>query len=213
VYLAALGAIHVSLRRAMALSARRARFASAVTHGLRTPLTTLCMYAEMLSAGLVREDQREDYYRTLEREVNRLASLVVNVLEHAGLERGRAVALEPLDLADWLATLGRPCESPANGALRVRDEPRGLERILVNLIDNAGKYGAPPVRIVLSKAANRSELRVSDGGPDVADPRRIFDAYERGQTPSPLATAAVARAAWGWASPSRGTWRGPWAAT
>lgn len=186
-YLIALGAIHVSLRRALALSERRARFASAVTHELRTPLTTLCMYAEMLSAGLVREDQREDYYRTLEREASRLAALVDNVLDHAGLESGREAHLERFDLVPWLADLASSSaasdvrfELPEATQLFVRADSRGLERILTNLIDNARKYGAAPIRVTASVERDLAQLRISDAGGGIADPQRVFEAFERG---------------------------------
>jgi len=186
VVLAALFAIHHSLVRAAALSERRARFASAVTHELRTPLTTLCMYAEMLSAGLVQDDQRADYYKTLKREADRLAALVDNVLDHAGLESGRTAKLQPLELATWLAGLashfeqaGAHLETEPDGALDVLADASGLERILTNLVDNAKKYGSQPITLRLSRAADRAELRVVDAGAGIAHPKRIFQAFTR----------------------------------
>ena len=81
----------VMLRSVMVLSERRAAFVSAVTHELRSPLTTFRMYAEMLAEGMVRdEQQRRTYLETLRVEADRLSHLVDNVLQYARLERGRA---------------------------------------------------------------------------------------------------------------------------
>lgn len=184
VVFAALFAIHHSLVRAAALSERRARFASAVTHELRTPLTTLAMYSEMLAAGLVPDEKREDYYRTLKAEADRLAALVDNVLDHAGLESGRSVQLEDLEVTAMLQGL-TPRVEGCDAPLFVRAERAGLERILTNLVDNAKKYGAEPITISLTRDKGRCELRVTDAGPGIKDPAHIFDAFARGAGPGP----------------------------
>jgi signal transduction histidine kinase len=192
VFLAALAAIHFSLRRAAALSERRARFASAVTHELRTPLTTLCMYAEMLRGGLVPEDQLDDYYATLEREAGRLAALVDNVLDHAGLESGRAAALEPLELAAWLAdqvsrlTIEELELAPLpSEPLWITADAFGLERILTNLVQNAARHGRPPIHVELGRRGTRAELRVRDAGDGIPHSEAIFEPFSRGTGPTP----------------------------
>lgn len=190
VYLLALAAIDLSLRRALALSERRARFASAVTHELRTPLTTLCMYTEMLRAGLVPEAERERYYATLEQEADRLAALVDNVLDHAGLESGRKTAVERVELGPWLAAwCARDAErapetpvlcAPVPKDAAVRAEPAGLERILTNLASNARRYGAPPLELEVVAGPQAIALVFRDGGPGIADPEAVFEPYVRG---------------------------------
>lgn len=192
VFLCALWATHVALQRAVSLSRRRAQFASAVTHELRTPLTTLCMYAEMLAAGLVPKDQQADYYRTLKREADRLAGLIENVLDHARLESGRHVDLEELDFADWVsaqtARLSKQdvhVKQTSSGPILVHADPRGLERILSNLIDNAFKYGAAPVQLVVSKTATHAQFRLSDGGQGIAQPKGIFEPFFQGRQSLP----------------------------
>lgn len=193
VFLCALGAIDLALRRALALSERRARFASAVTHELRTPLTTLCMYTEMLDAGLVPEGERATYVATLRTEAERLAALVDNVLDHAGLESGRASERVELDLGPWLdawlardasaqrAGEGAPIERRGlEGALPVRVDVAGLERILMNLASNARRYGAPPFHIEVGADARHVWLDFIDAGAGIAAPERVFDAFVRG---------------------------------
>ncbi len=88
--LLASAAVAVVLRGVLVLSERRASFVSAVTHELRSPLTTFRMYAEMLAEGMVRDEQQRDrYLLTLRQEADRLSHLVDNVLQYARLERGR----------------------------------------------------------------------------------------------------------------------------
>src|SRR5437763_978748 len=66
-------------------------FVSAVTHELRTPLTTLRLYLDMLTGGLVNEEQqRREYLETLHGEAERLNRLVGNVLDFSRLENQRA---------------------------------------------------------------------------------------------------------------------------
>lgn len=205
VFLCALGAIDFALRRALALSERRARFASAVTHELRTPLTTLCMYAEMLEAGLVPAEEHASYYWTLKQEADRLAALVDNVLDHAGLESGRSTTAERLEaielgswLADWVArdTRAEPAwpitlsDLPAD--LSVRAEPQGLERILTNLVSNARRYGGEPIELAVTAAPDAVHIEVRDGGPGVADPAAIFEAFVRGAESGRTADAGAA---------------------
>ncbi len=72
------------------LSERRIRFVSAVTHELRTPMTTLRLYLDMLTGGLIRDEkQKEEYLHTLNAETDRLNRLIGNVLDFSRLENQR----------------------------------------------------------------------------------------------------------------------------
>src|SRR5262249_10469591 len=85
-------AVALVLAWALTLSERRGTFVSAVTHELRTPLTTFRLYTEMLSQGMVGDPSvRASYLQTLQKEADRLAHLVENVLSFARLERGRSI--------------------------------------------------------------------------------------------------------------------------
>lgn len=69
------------------LSERRARFVSSVTHELKTPLTNIRMYVEMLAQGIARDTAREqDYLRVIASESAPLSRLITNVLELSRLE-------------------------------------------------------------------------------------------------------------------------------
>lgn len=188
--LAALGAL---LFGALALSERRATFVSAVTHELRTPITTLRMYAEMLAAGMVvGEEKQRDYLETMRAEADRLGHLVENVLAYARIEHGRGtsgtagVAKETSSLMERLQCVlprlvarcqasGKRLEvtvADAAASVPIAVDPIGFEQILFNLVDNACKYGADDriraVQLSAKQAGNRVEILVRDHGPGLS---------------------------------------------
>lgn len=172
---------------AVRLSERRGDFVSAVTHELRTPLTTFRMYAEMLAEGMVPDEAKHTHYlHTLRGEADRLSHLVENVLAYARLERHRsprqAEAVRVGDffdrvavrLSDRVARAGRELvASDGDGVadVAVRADVSVVEQILLNLVDNACKYGTSPSDPRIHLDARRTdgtvELRVRDHGPGV----------------------------------------------
>ncbi|HEX8705540.1 MAG TPA: HAMP domain-containing sensor histidine kinase [Myxococcaceae bacterium] len=197
----ALVAVGVLLFGALSLSERRAAFVSAVTHELRTPLTTFRMYAEMLAEGMVTDEaQRRGYYETLQKESNRLAHLVENVLAYARLERKRTPrSAEPVELGSFLRdSLRRSEERAAEAgmslvleldealeAARVLVEPSAAEQVLFNLVDNACKYarGAedPRIHVRAARRGSRIAVLVSDHGPGVSrvDAKNLFEPFSK----------------------------------
>lgn len=209
----ALAAVGLVLRATVRLSERRARFVGAVTHELRTPLTTFRLYAQMLAGGMVTDEQaRAEYLSTLERESIRLGEIVENVLEYARLTRrrpgsGRPPGERPVTAPELLArvrpVLSRRAEQSGMDLIvsvapgldapgrTVTCDPRSVERILMNLVENACKYAAPSdpdadadTRIHLDLAASdrHLEILVADHGRGV--PRRqrerVFGEFQRG---------------------------------
>ncbi len=174
------------------LGRRREDFVSAVTHELRTPITTLSMYAEMLEEGMiVDETKRRGYLATLRREAERLGRLVENVLAFSRLERGRAsrrtetVTVKELMQAMWQRLAQRATQIGLELTLQLPDElasrritldPSAAEQILFNLVDNAAKYAvtATDRRILIDTTANNGSLNISvrDFGPGIA-PQQI----------------------------------------
>jgi signal transduction histidine kinase len=184
------------------LSERRIRFVSAVTHELRSPLTTLRLYIDMLLGGLVRDEkQREEYLQTLNAEADRLNRLVSNVLDFSRLEKQNphmTRAQLPVSelLAQVQATWQGRChdagkelvvESSIDLATPICTDPALLQQILGNLLDNACKYsrGADDARVWLSVRPEKGGVvfEVEDRGPGVpaAERRSIFRAFRRGR--------------------------------
>jgi signal transduction histidine kinase len=180
---------------------RRSNFVAAVTHELKTPLTAIRMYAEMLRDGLVPgEAKKSEYYHTLTDESERLSRLIDNVLEFARLERGRrelslrAGALGPVleeavaKLASHAAREGFALELAVEPDLPpVRFDRDALLQVLFNLVDNAMKYargtGVRRVLLEARRAGAGVELAVRDFGPGVAPAHlgRIFEPFYRGE--------------------------------
>jgi signal transduction histidine kinase len=206
VTLLGLAVLGFTLSRALGYGERRARFASAVTHELRTPLTTFRMYSEMLAEGVVREPaaQRE-YLTTLQRESDRLARVVENVLTWSRLEEGRFASrrerhdvqglvarVAPLlqrRLADAGMTLHVQVDAGAQDSVLTTDED-AVGQILFNLADNAAKYarGAADgtVDLLVRGTADRVTFALCDRGPGVPHPHRerIFAPFDRGAVPT-----------------------------
>jgi signal transduction histidine kinase len=185
---------------------RRSQFVSAVTHELRTPLTTLRLYLDMLSSGMVRDDnQRAEYLRTLAAESDRLAGLVDHVLAYSQVEDGQpAIHVRPVLVGDLLREVRSAAEprcAVAGKTLVVEDgTPPGtrlasdaelLGQVLCNLIDNACKHtaGAADSRVWLRsrQGSDAAVFEVEDRGPGIAAPQResIFRPFYRATTVEP----------------------------
>ncbi len=176
---------------------RKTSFVSNVSHELKTPLTTIRMYAELLGEGtLISPEKRGRYLEVITSESQRLTRLVNNVLDFSRLEQGRktyapeSVELGPAlhDLLD--AQLVRVEAAGMRLVRRIADEPLrvqidrdALEQALLNLIDNALKYGEAGKLLEVELAVEGSLccLRIMDRGPGVpaAHRRRIFDKFHR----------------------------------
>lgn len=196
--LLAVGAQVVSTVR---FAERRANFVAAVSHELKTPLTAIRMYAEMLRDDLVPSDEkRREYYAIIGSESERLTRLIQNVLELAKLERGRrVVALEVGDPSEVLGEVARtlgPHAAERGFALELqidgplpaaRYDRDALTQVLVNLVDNAIKFSAEAAdrRVVLQAGADGDGLflRVRDHGPGVPPRqlRHVFEPFWRGE--------------------------------
>lgn len=166
-----------------------ARFAGDVSHELRSPLTT------MLNAGAVLDRRRDELPDTarraldlLLREMARFHHTVEDLLEISrGLQEPQADDLEPVDLGAVVANLpeyltaGAEIDVPAPAPLVLADRRR-LDRVLVNLCDNARHHGGGLVRLSVQRAGGRVRIEVDDDGPGVpVEAReRVFERFARG---------------------------------
>ncbi len=180
----------------VSLSERRAAFVSAVTHEMRTPLTTFRMYTEMLTRDMIPDEaKRRRYLDTLRAEADRLSHLVGNVLAYARLERNRSGSrAETVTLRDLIDRLKERLTERAERAgmdlvvqaaesgltTRVRADTSAVEQILFNLVDNACKYAASAsdrrIHLEVDRTGKQVTLGVRDHGPGIsrADARRLF---------------------------------------
>jgi two-component system sensor histidine kinase KdpD len=167
----------------------------AVSHDLRSPLTAIRAAGEGLqSASLeLNESDRADLLETIGLETARLDRLVVNLLDLSRLEAGAARpqpelwtidevvgrALDALGADAGRVTAALPPEAPL-----VRIDASQIERVLVNVIENALKLSSPadPVEVGVTSADGEVIVRVTDRGPGLApeDLDRIIEPFEHG---------------------------------
>ncbi len=190
--------IYQSVRAVVALSERRSQFVSSVTHELKTPLTNIRMYVEMLEQGIAATPEREqEYLGIIGSESGRLSRLINNVLELSKLEKKqRRVQMTPGRLEEVIAEVKavmapKLTQEGFELVVQVEQVPQfnydreAMIQILINLIENSIKFGrnAPQRRITLSALAQDGTVRVivSDTGPGI--PRhalnKVFDDFYR----------------------------------
>jgi len=176
-----------TISRLEAAQAQNRRFVSDVSHELRTPLTALVAEASILREHL--DALPPDARRTgelLVADVARLRTLVDELMELSRFDAAaERVALEPVDLGSLVRRIAATRAPDADVAvpdapLVVRTEPRRLERIVSNLVDNAAEHApGSPVQVRVRSRAPWAYVEVLDRGPGVPAERldRIFDRF------------------------------------
>ena len=200
VVLIGLFAIYQSARTIVDLSERRSQFVSSVTHELKTPLTNIRMYIEMLEQGIARDQEREqEYFRILDSEGARLSRLINNVLELSKLEKQqRHIDLQPGTLEDVMEEVqsvmgeklrqeGFVLKCDSENIRPFNYDREVMIQVLINLIENSMKFGKKAARreIIVSTRIHEDEdrvkIRVSDTGPGIARHalKKVFNDFYR----------------------------------
>jgi len=171
---------------------RDARFASDVSHELRSPLMTLSASIEVLKK---RQDEMPERARAaldlLVADVARFERLVNDLLEISRFDAGAAhLELEEVNLAELVihavgssSAVGVPVQYDESLAdLIIPVDKRRLERVIANLLDNARKYADGATAITLRRAGDKVQIVVEDRGPGISPEQRetIFDRFARG---------------------------------
>ncbi|MBN2163692.1 MAG: hypothetical protein JXR25_07465 [Pontiellaceae bacterium] len=176
---------------------QKTTFVSNVSHELKTPLTTIRMYAELLGEGRVSDiEKRGRYLKTIASESERLSRLVNNVLDFSRLEQNRKqYRISHFDLCEVVS------ETVASQRIRigeagmelsvvlpnvtamVKSDRDAVQQVLLNLIDNAVKYAAAGGRLTieLAEASGGFRIAVADAGPGIAKEhrRKIYERFYR----------------------------------
>jgi two-component system, OmpR family, phosphate regulon sensor histidine kinase PhoR len=192
------GAILVfhDLTKIRQLENTRREFVANVSHELRTPLSLIKGYVETLLDGAKDDPElATKFLRTIERHSNRLGNLIEDLLTISRLESGqitlqlRTVPLRSFaedllgDLQARAGERGVRIENEIPAELEARVDPDRLEQVLVNLLDNAIKYGKRDGRVFVQgrAAGEQVELCVADDGPGIPGEarERIFERFYR----------------------------------
>lgn len=189
--------VATDLRRQLALAQKKTDFVSNVSHELKTPLTSIRMFSELLAGDRVTEPaKRRSYLQIIAGESERLARLVNNVLDFARMEKKRRtydmhdIDLQPVLERTWQAEQARLEESGfavktmfAPPPYPVRCDADAIVQIFLNLLSNAEKYSRECREIAVQTSCQEGKLRltVQDRGDGV--PRgleeKIFDPFFR----------------------------------
>jgi two-component system, OmpR family, phosphate regulon sensor histidine kinase PhoR len=197
IILAGLGFLALAIRRERRANELKSDFISNVSHELKTPLSIITMFGEMLANGRTKSsEQATEYAEIIYRESVRLDRLIENVLDFAKIERGMGVyefadadigevvtraidlAARRLQTAEMTIDVDIEPELPI-----VKLDANAVTLAVLNLIDNAIKYAATGKKIAvkLAKDDARVVLSVKDWGPgiDRDEQARIFERFYR----------------------------------
>ncbi len=218
------GLVSISMDRAQALEAAarseaakqaerlRSLMLDSVTHQIRTPLTSIKGAATaLLSQGAATEEMRE-LLTIVDEEADRLNALVAEAVETAQLETENIrlnlrrvpvseLVREAVEAAPSVIE-AHPLNVDVPGDMIVLCDPVLLQKVLVNLLDNAAKYSLPgaAIRIAAARAEGGVSLSIADEGQGVAPEERdlIFEKFYRGKSAGGTAGSgrglAIARA-------------------
>ncbi|MBT2971896.1 MAG: HAMP domain-containing histidine kinase [Candidatus Thiodiazotropha sp. (ex Ctena orbiculata)] len=178
-------------------------FVSAVSHELKTPLTSIRMYGEMLREGWVVEAKRQEYYAYIQDESERLTRLINNVLQLARMTRNDLqIELKPVSAGELIDMIGSKIESQVTRAgftlnlnragdcesRTLQIDPDYFTQIIINLVDNAIKFSAKAERKAIDIGCQGAQdgtltFRVRDHGPGIAKDqmKKIFKLFYRSE--------------------------------
>jgi signal transduction histidine kinase len=188
----------VGLYRERHLTRARRDFVASVSHELRTPLAQIRMFTETLQLKRERdEEERARWLGIVSREARRLGDLVENILLFSHIDADRAkLERERTDLGELIEEIVEGYVPVANqhGMRIVADapsrifsmvDPRAMRQIIVNLLDNALKYGpkGQTVNVELERSGSQARIVITDQGPGIpaADRKRMWEPFVRGQ--------------------------------
>ncbi len=189
--------------REMKLAEQRVNFVSQVSHELKTPLTNIRLYAELLEDNLPEKgavDDDEDnrfrkYLEVITSESQRLSRLIANVLNFARGKKDRLIlrlesAVVDEIISNTLNAFAKPFESKgvqvnfqAGAGEQVQVDPDALEQILNNIFSNTEKYGASGGRVDIKSRRSGEDtfIIIQDYGPGIPhhDAQKIFLPFYR----------------------------------
>jgi signal transduction histidine kinase len=193
-----------TVRAEIVLSRQKTTFVANVSHELKTPLTSIRMFAEMLLERRQRsENKKQEYLSLMVSESERLTRLINNVLDFSRMEQGRKhYSMERLDLfalctellesqrpryeqSDFRLELrARSSEENVTGPLWVQADPEALKQSVLNLLSNAEKYSGKRkvIEVAIRQAGSWVIVDVMDRGKGVppSQAKRIFEEFYRG---------------------------------
>ena len=189
-------AVFADARRQLALAQKKTDFVSNVSHELKTPLTSIRMFADLMQSGNLASEKRGQYLRIIMAESERLTRLINNVLDFARLDRRqKRYDMRPVDLHALLARTweGQELHLRENGftarwqaappPYRIEGDEDALAQVIVNLLSNAEKYSGERREVELHSYLDNGSVFVSvldrGSGVPAGEEAKIFEAFYR----------------------------------
>lgn len=162
-----------------------------VSHDLRTPLTSILGYLQLLEQGGLSEEERQNYLAIIESRARVLQGLITSFYDLSRLEAGEyPITREKVDLKEVIGTLLAAFYDELEGKFRVEVDLPGdlppvwgdraaLERVYTNLIRNALEHGAEALTIRTRCTGQEVETSFTNGGAAITeeDLPRVFDRF------------------------------------
>ena len=170
------------------LDQQKSDLLATISHELRTPMAAVYGAAQTL---LTREDalgpeKRRDLLEMIAAQALRLSQITDEILLATQLERGTVkIEAQPVDVGELARStvdaMGVDVEVAVEGHGRAIGSPDRIQQILVNLLDNALKYGGPPIDVRVEPVGEETRILVCDRGPGipVAEQRLVFERFYR----------------------------------
>ena len=190
--------IFVAVIRERKLAHLKSEFVANVSHELKTPLSLVRMFSEMLLTGRASDEKKVKYLEIIVAESERLSVLIDNVLDFSRMDRGKqsfefrnAAIIDTVTRAVDVCRVRAERQSvelelniDAEGETSARIDERAIEIAVINLIDNALKYATETKRVAIELRSEGKFWKVSvrDWGPGVPeeDRKRVFERFVRG---------------------------------
>ncbi len=178
------------------LAAAKARqdFTANVSHELKTPLTAISGYAELLEGGMVGEEKKNHFYQEIRKNANRLLALINDIIKLSELDRvDHGIAFEKIDLYE----VAHECVNELTVNAKLKDISIAIEgkesaihgnrelikELIENLVQNAIRYNNPGGKVLVSVNTidNTACLIIKDNGIGIpaADQQRVFERFYR----------------------------------
>jgi signal transduction histidine kinase len=192
-------ALYLATAKDLRVVRLKSDFVSGVTHELKTPLSLIRMYAELIAGGYAKDDQeRGAYHGVIEAECQRLTLLIDNILDFTAIEQGRKkYDRQPVDLSALVESAlttfkpqldrdGFTVDTSLEAIPMLNADKNAITQVVVNLLANAMKYSGQDKRLALrvEQAGDKAVISVSDRGIGIPkeEQQRIFEPFYRVET-------------------------------
>lgn len=175
-------------------SSMRKEFTANVSHELKTPLTSISGYAQLIESGMAKTEDIQDFAHKINKEANRLLSLINDIIKLSRLEEGNtAVSLEEVDLLeiaqsckgrlDLKAKERKVTVSIVGDSICIKAYKSMVDEMLFNLCDNAIRYNCPHGLVIVSvyETEEYAVVAVKDNGIGIPEEhlKHVFERFYR----------------------------------